>query len=401
MNRLSMASEIAERLPTLRKRGEDHVADAEELRLHFVGDYPVSRIPRLTLDEYVIGNGKKSHSFCYRLEREMDSLGRILGARADKFGVYYGKIKSDPAQIYRHAQHWGANYTEAFAAVKRAIVSLLESAAADNRDAIRRNLLSPMFKGKLLHVYYPNRYAPVYSEDHLRHFVSALDLPGTFKSETDMQRALMEYRDTWDDLRSQSPVLFMIFLYDLFGYPPDKEAISAGASISPTLGEAINGATYINALPPGPAAAAAGRRGLGMPDYDGLAKRRKRIGDRGEAIVLAMERNRLRAAGKPELAGRVKHVAQEDDRAGYDILSFDANGAERPIEVKATARPDMSQGFFLSANELEQSGDLPNYHIYLVFSAMSAAPRVLPVRKPDLMGAGYVTTPVVYHVTPQ
>jgi len=398
MNRLSMAREIDERLPTLLKNEEDHVADAEKLRSNFVRDYSITRIPLIALDEYVIGKGNAT--FCYRLEQEMDCLGRIRGATAFKFGVYYGKTKSDPDHIYRYAQHWGSNHTDAFASVKNAIVSLLESAAADNRDAIAANCLSPMIKGKLLHLYFPDRYAPVYSKNHLRHFVSSLDLPGTFEHETDMQRALMDYRDSWEELKSQSPVLFMIFLYDLFGYPPDKNAISADTAIPPTLNEAIKGATYITALPPGPAAAAAGRRDQNIPDYDGLAKRRKRIGDRGEAIVLAMERNRLRVAGKPDLAGRVKYVAQENDRAGYDILSFDENGAERPIEVKATARADMSHGFFLSANELEQSVAKPNFHIYMVFSAMSAAPRVYPVRRPAVMGPHFDTTPVVYHVKP-
>lgn len=93
MNRLDMSQEIAKRVPLLSKRDKDEWKNAEKIRREFVFDYPVSQIRSMTLDEYVIGKGRNNRSFCYRLEREMDSLGRILGATASKFGIYYGRTK--------------------------------------------------------------------------------------------------------------------------------------------------------------------------------------------------------------------------------------------------------------------------------------------------------------------
>ena len=60
-----------------------------------------------------------------------------------------------------------------------------------------------------------------------------------------------------------------------------------------------------------------------------------------------------REAGKPALANRVRWIAAEDTTAGYDILSFEANGEERHIEVKATksAKSDFDQ-FWLTQNEV-------------------------------------------------
>ena len=71
--------------------------------------------------------------------------------------------------------------------------------------------------------------------------------------------------------------------------------------------------------------------------------------------MLELERRRLKEAGRAKLAARVKHTAQTDDSAGFDILSFELDGRERPIEVKATSAARMDHGFFISTNELAQA----------------------------------------------
>jgi hypothetical protein len=86
MNRLEMEEQIKKNVPILVKLYKKDLKRAEKLRADFVTDYPIARINTLTLDEYVIGKGAYNRSFCYRIERDMDSLGRILGANAFKFG---------------------------------------------------------------------------------------------------------------------------------------------------------------------------------------------------------------------------------------------------------------------------------------------------------------------------
>ena len=49
----------------------------------------------------------------------------------------------------------------------------------------------------------------------------------------------------------------------------------------------------------------------------------KRLGARGEKIVIDLERKRLSDLNKKKLAARVKQVSEETDSLGYDILSFD------------------------------------------------------------------------------
>lgn len=400
MNRLDMAEEIARRVPMLAQRDAIEWKSMEAARSKFVSDYPVSRISKLSLDEYVIGRGSSNKSFCYRLERELDTLGRILGATAFKFGIYYGHTKSDPKDEYRFAQRWGSDVKSAFTAVKSAIVSVMAAAASQDWDAVRNNRLSPMLKGKLLTIYHPGRFAAVFSAEHLEHFVAELDLPGDCDSPPAMQRALMDYRNQWPALRNEHFGLYMRFLYDLFGYP-SKPTVGASSPVTPVLAKAIAGAVFISSMPPAPAAASVRGSGKADPARSPAAQRQfKRIGDRGEMIVLALEKARLLAAGKPHLASRIDHVADHNDSAGYDILSFDVDGSERPIEVKSTTAPDPRLGFYITANEISKGIALPNYHIYFVFATMSASPKVLPRKKPDLSGPGFVLRPVSYHVTP-
>lgn len=62
-----------------------------KLRAAFVKDFSLKRIAEMKIDEYVIGKGNET--FCYKLERELDGLGRTLGAPAKKFSVYYDVVK--------------------------------------------------------------------------------------------------------------------------------------------------------------------------------------------------------------------------------------------------------------------------------------------------------------------
>ena len=72
----------------------------------------------------------------------------------------------------------------------------------------------------------------------------------------------------------------------------------------------------------------------------------------GEERVLAHERANLVAAGRTDLAERIRWVSHLDgDGAGYDILSFEKDGRNRLIEVKTTNGWERTP-FHISRNEL-------------------------------------------------
>ncbi len=108
-------------------------------------------------------------------------------------------------------------------------------------------------------------------------------------------------------------------------------------------------------------------------DYLERESRNASLGLAGEQLVIAFERARLERAGAAPLASRIEHLALHDDSAGFDILSYEVDGAERLIEVKTTGWGKLTP-FFVSANELSVSRARDDcYHLYRVFDYRSTA----------------------------
>lgn len=88
--------------------------------------------------------------------------------------------------------------------------------------------------------------------------------------------------------------------------------------------------------------------------YDVAARdaRNRALGRAGEECVIAHERSSLRAAGRSDLAERIRWVSHLDgDGAGYDIQSFRHDGGDRLIEVKTTNGWERTP-FHITRNEL-------------------------------------------------
>lgn len=103
-------------------------------------------------------------------------------------------------------------------------------------------------------------------------------------------------------------------------------------------------------------------------DYLQRESQNHALGLAGEIAVVAHERRRLQLLGEEKLAAQVEHVSvSKGDGLGFDVRSFDDDGAERMIEVKTTRyRSDIP--FFVSRNEVEASTYFGNaFHIYRLF----------------------------------
>jgi hypothetical protein len=111
-----------------------------------------------------------------------------------------------------------------------------------------------------------------------------------------------------------------------------------------------------------------------------IKRRCEENGYLGEEHVLNYERRRLRAKGKNRLASRIRWVSKESVSEGFDILSFELNGAERWIEVKASAQ--RSRIFEMSENEWQTAkSGRSKYHIYRV-TEVRTKPNVKIYRDP-------------------
>lgn len=110
--------------------------------------------------------------------------------------------------------------------------------------------------------------------------------------------------------------------------------------------------------------------------------RNRKLGRDGEELVFQFERERLRQLDRSDLASKIRWISEEDgDGAGYDILSFDAKGKERFIEVKTTVGSEITP-FYITRNELSLSSERPDaFRLCRVFE-FSSQPRMFELVPP-------------------
>ena len=95
----------------------------------------------------------------------------------------------------------------------------------------------------------------------------------------------------------------------------------------------------------------------------------RKLGMKGEELVLDFEKWELRRIKKEKLADSVRWIAKEEgDGAGFDILSKYSNGKDKYIEVKTT-KLSKEAPFYFTQNELLFSKDHSNdYHLFRLFN---------------------------------
>ncbi len=386
-----------------------------KLRSDFVKYFDSQRIKKMQIDDYVIGVGapEKGFNFCYGLERQLDGLGRVLGSTAFKFGVYYGRTKEDENYEYRFTSRFGDNYQEAFKEVRQSILKLLDAGKDENLKAIVKNPISPMFKGKILSTYFPERYLNVFSPDHLNYYLTKLDLDSDELISGDAvykREALIAFKNQDPVMKIWSVDFFAHFLYGEYPGAPLKEE-NTDENLSDPLADyrtprlpANPKPTFIDLkiiAPKGRKSETRVKKGLPRksPDYEKEGRRLKKLGDRGEKIVLDLEEKRLKDAGREDLVKDLKRVSLKSDSLGYDILSFETDGSERLIEVKATISKAGTANFFFTANELLKAQESKNYYIYMVYDVTSKSPKVWAIKNPfKPKSKNTVMTPINFRV---
>ena len=77
----------------LRESAKQYSLKNEELREEFLKEWPLDRILTMSIDEYVIGKGATSNSFCYALEigKYHSLFMGIGGGGSSKFGIYWNE----------------------------------------------------------------------------------------------------------------------------------------------------------------------------------------------------------------------------------------------------------------------------------------------------------------------
>ncbi len=372
-----------------------------KLRKRFITDYPIKEIEKLTKDEYVTGKGNST--FCNRIENELNDWGNIHGSTAGKFGLYFGKYGDDKTRKYRIGRkEYGTDEDKALKKILSAIVELLEN--KDDFEILKKNPISAMFKGKILSVYYPNDFLNIFSEKHLNYFINFLGLDNDSKSELDKQALLLNYKMSDKVMKNWSVYEFSKFLYSSFGNPNDEikiENISEELKVFklkdfPPIESLKFDFVDLQTNEFSKPKEIQGSQETKV-DYSNRSKNFKRIGDRGEQIVLRAEKKYLKENGREDLVGLVDQISERDDSVGYDILSFELDGREKFIEVKSTLKKIGKSNIYLSANELQVAKNKENYYFYIIYDVGSKRPKIWKVRSLDLLNdKNIVKKPILY-----
>lgn len=342
-------------------------------RGQFLSAYPLYNLKNITLEEYVIGKG--TASFCACVEAKTKAWANMQGATANKFGIYFGKTKSDPKMQYRFTKKFGNTKTEAFDSVKAALISLIKAGESKNFGEIDGNPLSQMFKAKILSLYFPELYLNICSSEHLKRIALEMGIPEQ-KFISAYQHLLLEKKIANKITKDWSNPKFMSFLYANF---------IRGDLNNPSVKVRKPGQKF--------------RRRINFED---IAANRDAIGKASEEFAINWERNRLIGLGYQELVANIED-RRDIPSYGYDYLSFSAPGQKRFIEVKSIGQDHKEKclRFYLSENEYsvsmsdESSAD---YYFYLVIYDKEGKPCDLLVRHAKEFYSSSEISPCAYVV---
>ncbi|VUT28268.1 MAG: hypothetical protein SYNGOMJ08_00837 [Candidatus Syntrophoarchaeum sp. GoM_oil] len=393
----------------MRQDRQKDYKNLEKCRRKFIKIFTITKIENMGKDDYVEGkriNGKPDeNTFCYWVEWRTEGLGRIQGARADKFGLYVDK----KTQQYKFLKKF-SNENDAIEFLKTKIVKLIEFGKSENLEKIKEIELSPMFKGKILFLYYPKKFVNIFAETNVDGFLKNLEIYHDNKNLDliDKREILLGWKNKDSVMKKWSMVEFSDFLYNELGRPPKKEQtpdeLKDYIDFEEDYPDPEKAKPEFITLKISPEKIqSSSKKGIGksgMVDFEKENKRQQRLGEQGELVVFRKEKTFLIENDQKDLAEKVELISKKDTFAGYDILSYELNGTKKYIEVKSTnSSPSNIASFLISINEYTKAKTIKNYNIYIVFETKSENPKIWKIKNPfKYEGKGLYLTSINFRV---
>lgn len=200
-----------------------------------------------------------------------------------------------------------------------------------------------------------------------------------------LERFLDTHPDAWTIGQDPSPVAS-----SLANQPPSRSPgfSESGTNYAGPLTDRppVSGIAIPTDLPPSASPRKARPEGLArlVRKYDPASRdnANRALGRLGEQHVLNHEIARLIAANRMDLATKVEWTSDvRGDGAGYDIRSFEPDGSDRLIEVKAT-RGGPTTDFFLTRTEREVSEERPDAWRLYRLHTLPVTPRLFVLPPP-------------------
>ena len=364
-------------------------AKQEKIRIDFVKNkFPLTKIKTMEIDDYVEGkDATYKNSFCYLMEFKMYALGSIRGSFIkSKFVLNYSEDRKQ--YEFQRGSKFGKTYQEVFENVKTEIVKLIKAGEVDDYGAIESNRLSPMFKGKIYYIYFPEKTMPIYNVQHIRFFARALgincDIDKT--SVVEIKRKMIEWKNQSEVFSKMTNLELMDFLYSTYGFKKDINILSGKDIDYDEEPEYIQDKDLIDRT------IKQSTQSHRTPNFEEINRKKTALGLSGEEYVLQLERKHNK-----KYKNQIKRVG-DDPTFGYDILSFDENGTEKHIEVKTCNQGDIDKiDFYITDHEKETLEKDPLYFIYYVCGIRGKKRKIFIFKKDNLSDVTF--KPIAFKIT--
>ena len=361
----------------------------EKIRKYFVEErFPLEKVKKMGIDDYVEGKpGTYKDSFCYIIEFKLQQLGQIRGSFVkSKFVINYSEDRKQ--YEFQKGSKFGKTYQEVFNNVRNEIVKLIDACARDDYDAIESNQLSPMFKGKIYYIYYPEKTLPVYNPEHVNFFIRALgincdlDRTGVFEK----KRLMINWKNNSKIFSKFSNLEFINFLYSNYGFRKETDVLKNKDINYNEEPEYIQDKDLIDR------AVKKSTESHRKPNFEEINRKRTAVGLSGEEYVLNLEKKH-----NPKFKKKIVRVG-DDPSYGFDILSYDDQGNEKHIEVKTCNQGDINKvDFYITSHEKSKLEQDPCYAIYYVCGMRGKKRSILIFKKENLSNVTF--EPIAYKIT--
>jgi hypothetical protein len=155
---------------------EERSAPLRQLLDEFQDRFPPDRLRTMSVEQYVMGGGDRNN-FCWWLERGLQRLGRYMPGSSRGHLIY----RTRKGEIYRVQFLKDMSLEEAMAQVARWHAQVVEIGGGPDPEQIDEGAAGwtgmPSRTLKLLHSYFPDRFLPINSIDHLARFLRAFGVP--------------------------------------------------------------------------------------------------------------------------------------------------------------------------------------------------------------------------------
>ncbi|MBA6263920.1 DUF3883 domain-containing protein [Colwellia sp. Bg11-12] len=347
---------------------ENNEAIAAISRAVFLEKFPSSGISKLRIKDYVYGLGKDSETFCRHVQDKTEKWARIRAGQPTKYGVYYGK------ETYQFAEKYGSNWKDVFNKVKFHLQQLLTDGENLHFDKVDKNPLAQTFKAKVLSLYYPEKYLNVCGKNYIKDITRGLGWDCSI-SISKQQHLLFKEKLKHPETKYWTNPKFMSFL--------DRRYIK----------ENLNSTACKDVSKPR-------QKPNKIVDFDVLQEMRNKIGKISEQYALKFEKQRLTGLGLKYLVDKIEDRSNKPS-FGYDLLSFEADGSERQIEVKTVSKKECKEKgvyrYFISSNEFSVSKEPDkNYHYYFVIMGSEFKPKKLVMMSASVANKKVEMEPIIF-----